>query len=897
MKKIFTFCLSFMALSVLLAQNATTVSLTGLNSNLNATFNTNTVVDSTLIISSNGTIDGFKVQISQSYTAGDLLIAPSSLPSGISSSFNSSIGVLTFVGTATASQWQIILRAVQFKSSSAACFPTLREITFVAGKVFYNPLTQHFYEAVAASGTWGAAKSAAQLRSYFGKVGYLATMQSGAENNFIWKIMSTSAWMGASDKFDFINTALGTATYANQGASENKWHWVTGPEAGTQFSNGTSSFSGQYENWNGGEPNNSGGEHVAQFYSANSGTWNDLRTTSVQGSYLVEYGGMPNDITTNTPISSRPVAVSGSSSGSIQGGGVNVCAGSNSTTLSVSGLTGTVVRWESSLDNFFTNGTTIANTALSYTASNITQTTYYRAVVNATSPNACSGLKTSSTAITVQPTIAGNVTALNSTICAGGTAQLVLSGNQGSVVKWQTSANNTTWTDIVNTTNSLNQTVTTAGTAYFRAVVQTSGCGSALNTNSKAITVNTGNPPIGGVLNDVLICHPSATNGTLTLTSYTGSIQKWQKSTNQGVVWTDILNTSSTLSLTNISTEVQYRVVLVNGTCGLAYSAVGKARLSSGLTASTAEIQSVSCSGGNNGIALATASGGISPYTYSWSNSATTDSILNLVAGAYTATVTDANGCTSVSSATITVTAATNTAATASSTPTLCINTALTNITHATTGATGIGSANGLPSGVTVSWASDVITITGTPTAVGTWTYFIPLTGGCGTVNATGTITVTAANTAATASSTPTLCINTALTNITHATTGATGIGSANGLPAGVTATWAGNTITITGTPTAAGTFSYSIPLTGGCGIVNATGTITVTAVNTAAAASSTPTLCINTALTNITHATTGATGIGSANGLPAGVTAAWAGNIITITGTPTAAGTFSYSR
>ena len=73
----------------------------------------------------------------------------------------------------------------------------------------------------------------------------------------------------------------------------------------------------------------------------------------MQGSYLVEYGGMPNDITTNTPISSRPVAVSGSSSGSIQGGGVNVCAGSNSTTLSVSGLTGTVVRWESSLDNFF----------------------------------------------------------------------------------------------------------------------------------------------------------------------------------------------------------------------------------------------------------------------------------------------------------------------------------------------------------------------------------------------------------------------------------------------------------------------------------------------------------------------------------------------------------------
>jgi hypothetical protein len=42
---------------------------------------------------------------------------------------------------------------------------------------------------------------------------------------------------------------------------------------------------------------------------------------------------------------------------------------------------------------------------------------------------------------------------------------------------------------------------------------------------------------------------------------------------------------------------------------------------------------------------------------------------------------------------------------------------------------------------------------------------------------------------------------------------------------------------------------------------------------NTVSAASSTPTLCINTALTAITHTTTGATGIGT--GLPSGVTAA----------------------
>ena len=179
-----------------------------------------------------------------------------------------------------------------------------------------------------------------------------------------------------------------------------------------------------------------------------------------------------------------------------------------------------------------------------------------------------------------------------------------------------------------------------------------------------------------------------------------------------------------------------------------------------------------------------------------------------------------------------------------------------------------------------------------------TFNYTIPLTGGCGPVlNATGTITVNPNNTVGAASSTPTLCISTLLTPITHATTGATGIGVAVGLPAGVTSLWSANTITISGTPTASGTFNYTIPLTGGCGpVLNATGTITVNPNNTVGAASTTPTLCISTLLTPITHATTGASGIGVAVGLPAGVTALWSANTITISGTPTASGTFNYT-
>jgi autotransporter-associated beta strand protein len=110
-----------------------------------------------------------------------------------------------------------------------------------------------------------------------------------------------------------------------------------------------------------------------------------------------------------------------------------------------------------------------------------------------------------------------------------------------------------------------------------------------------------------------------------------------------------------------------------------------------------------------------------------------------------------------------------------------------------------------------------------------------------------GVLNVNPSNTAGAASSTPTLCVNTALTNINHTATGATGIGAATGLPAGVAATFASNTLTINGTPTASGTFNYSIPLTGGCGSVNAIGTITVSPAPAGGTVAGSATVCIGT--------------------------------------------------
>lgn len=57
-----------------------------------------------------------------------------------------------------------------------------------------------------------------------------------------------------------------------------------------------------------------------------------------------------------------------------------------------------------------------------------------------------------------------------------------------------------------------------------------------------------------------------------------------------------------------------------------------------------------SCSGMSDGAANVNVMGGISPYTFLWSNSETTDSIINLTSGVYSITVTDSNGCVNISS-------------------------------------------------------------------------------------------------------------------------------------------------------------------------------------------------------------------------------------------------------
>ncbi len=136
---------------------------------------------------------------------------------------------------------------------------------------------------------WNSAQTAAQSQVAYGATGYLATITSSAENSFVSGRLTGDGWIGASDA-----------------AVEGTWQWVTGPEAGTtvwQGPGGGNTGGGNYANWNGGEPNQSGDEDCAETY-VSSGRWNDLSCSQLLG-YVLEFGAsgnMPTVVAVNISI-------------------------------------------------------------------------------------------------------------------------------------------------------------------------------------------------------------------------------------------------------------------------------------------------------------------------------------------------------------------------------------------------------------------------------------------------------------------------------------------------------------------------------------------------------------------------------------------------------------------
>jgi hypothetical protein len=135
-------------------------------------------------------------------------------------------------------------------------------------------------------------------------------------------------------------------------------------------------------------------------------------------------------------------------------------------------------------------------------------------------------------------------------------------------------------------------------------------------------------------------CNAGA-NGTIDLTVAGGT-------TAYSYVWS---NGATTQDLSGLSAGT-YSVTVTDAN-GCSTTASRTITQPTVLTATTASTNAL-CSGCNNGTAGVTPAGGTPAYTYLWSNGATTQNVTGLVAGNYSVTVTDANGCIVVKTITIT---------------------------------------------------------------------------------------------------------------------------------------------------------------------------------------------------------------------------------------------------
>lgn len=148
------------------------------------------------------------------------------------------------------------------------------------------------------------------------------------------------------------------------------------------------------------------------------------------------------------------------------------------------------------------------------------------------------------------------------------------------------------------------------------------------------------------------------------------------------------------------------------------------------LTASISGTTDVSCAGGSDGSATATATDGVSPYSYQWSNGATGATASGLSAGSYTVTVTDTEGSTATATATISQPSAVS--ATASGNDASCQG--------ATDGSASV-SASGGTGGYTYNWSNGGSGSTISGLGAGTYTVTATDANGC---TATDAVTISA---------------------------------------------------------------------------------------------------------------------------------------------------------
>ncbi len=264
-----------------------------------------------------------------------------------------------------------------------------------------------------------------------------------------------------------------------------------------------------------------------------------------------------------------PITVFGSLSGIVPGsitGASSVCSGATDVSYSISEMSdATSYSWT------VPSGATI----VSGTGTNSILTDFgsTSGIVSVTASNSCGSSDSRVLAVSVSPNSVGGSISGASSICLGGdTGTMTLSGNVGSVTKWQKSRDGGGWVDISRTEITYSETPALAGAWEYRAEVRSGACDAVYSASH---TVNVAPLSVGGTVTGgtAIICEGSST-GTMSLSGHTGSVVKWQRSTDGGSSWADILHTATTFSETPVTTgTIQYRAVVQSGPCSTANSA------------------------------------------------------------------------------------------------------------------------------------------------------------------------------------------------------------------------------------------------------------------------------------------------------------------------------------
>ena len=294
--------------------------------------------------------------------------------------------------------------------------------------------------------------------------------------------------------------------------------------------------------------------------------------------------------------------------GTLSASSATVCAGANTGSLTLAGYNSVVVRWEYSL-NGTSLWTPIASTSSSYPFINLTQTTWFRVIVQ--DPGFPEGASNVIRIKTDSPSDGGAATAPLATECTGNLLKLTLGGYNGSIQGWQYSPNASSWFSIGSSNDSVSKYYAGfTNTTWFRALVKSGVCPV---TASDSVKVTAAPVSAGGTTaSNATVCTGSNSN-TIAVSGFTGTVTRWEFSATGSGPWSSISNTATTLPYNNLLSSTYYRSIIKSANCPEAASSSVLVKVdnnsSGGFITGTQNVCSNTNSGvlnlnGNNGVIL-----------------------------------------------------------------------------------------------------------------------------------------------------------------------------------------------------------------------------------------------------------------------------------------------------